>query len=97
MEQVDSVLIVMARVLGLLWMRNPLAIVHHKEQPGLVPACPILSGRQQPESLKKGDAMSAAEPRACTKTDKSQKSRTVSSSTAGYQETPDNEGRWLRR
>ena len=53
-EQVGSVVLVMARVLGLLWMCNPLAIVHHKEQQGLVPARTILSGRQQPESLKKG-------------------------------------------
>ncbi|CAL5227530.1 g10519 [Coccomyxa viridis] len=52
--EVGSVVLVMARVLGLLWMCNPLAIVHHKEQQGLVPARAILSGRQQPESLKKG-------------------------------------------
>lgn len=61
MRQVGSVVIVMARVLGLLWMRNPLAIVHHKEQRGVVPACTIESGRQQPESFKKGTALCAAQ------------------------------------
>ena len=62
LEQVGAVVMVMARVLGLLWMRNPLAVVHHSEQRGLIPACTILSGRQQPESSKSGDALPAAQP-----------------------------------
>ncbi len=62
LEQVGSVVIVMARVLGLLWLRNPLAIVHHREQQALIPACTVLSGRQQPESSKSGDALPAAQP-----------------------------------
>ena len=64
--------LVMARVLGLLWMSNPLAIVHHKEQQGLVPACTVLSGRQQPQSLKKGDAPPAAKHCACVQTGRCQ-------------------------
>ena len=62
MQQVGSVVIVMARVLGLLWMRNPLAIVHHAEQQGVVPAHAVEYGRQQPPRFKKGDALCAAQP-----------------------------------
>ena len=60
MEQVGSVVVVMARVLGLLWMRNPLAIVHSSEQRAPVPARNIRSGREQPRSSKTGDALHTA-------------------------------------
>lgn len=73
MEQAGSVVIVMARVLGLLWMRNPLAIVHQSEQRAPVPACGVRSGREQPRSSKKGDALHAARPDASARKDRCQR------------------------
>lgn len=60
--QEGNAVIVMAKVLGLLWMRNPLAILYQKEHQAPVPACPVQSGQRQPESSKKGDALRAALP-----------------------------------
>lgn len=62
MMQEGNAVIVMAKVLGLLWMRNPLAILYQKEHQAPVPACPVQSGQRQPESSKKGDALRAALP-----------------------------------
>ena len=56
MGQVGQATIVMARVLGLLWMRNPLRIVYQGEQKAPVPACGVRAGRRQSNSCKKGEA-----------------------------------------
>ena len=53
--QVGQATIVMARVLGLLWMRNPLRIVHQGEHKAPVPACTVRAGRRQSKSCKKGE------------------------------------------
>lgn len=55
--QVGNAVVVMARVLGLLWMRNPLTILYQEEQKAAIPACTIRGGRQQPQCSKKGDAL----------------------------------------
>ncbi|CAK0753815.1 hypothetical protein CVIRNUC_002249 [Coccomyxa viridis] len=52
--EVGQATIVMARVLGLLWMRNPLRIVYQGEQKAPVPACAVRAGRRQSKSCKKG-------------------------------------------
>ena len=62
MMQEGNTVIVMAKVLGILWMRNPLAILYQKEHQAPVPACLVQSGQRQPESSKKGDALRAALP-----------------------------------
>jgi hypothetical protein len=53
--QVGDVVVVMGKVLGLLWMRNPMTITFQKEQQAPVPGRAVTAGRQVPRSSKKGD------------------------------------------
>ncbi|KAK9906596.1 hypothetical protein WJX75_004704 [Coccomyxa subellipsoidea] len=52
--KVGEHVIVMAQVLGLLWMCNPLRIVYVREEKGLLPATASLKARQQPACSKRG-------------------------------------------
>jgi hypothetical protein len=62
-HQVGEHVIVMAHVLGLLWMRNPLRMLFAEEKKGAVPAMTIVAGRSQPPSRKKGAHRHHARPK----------------------------------
>lgn len=53
--QVGDVVVVMGKVLGLLWMRNPMTITFQEEQQATIPGRSVTAGRQVPKSSKKGD------------------------------------------
>lgn len=52
--QVGDVVVVMGKVLGLLWMRNPMTITFQEEQQATIPGRSVTAGRQVPKSSKKG-------------------------------------------
>ncbi|EIE23935.1 hypothetical protein COCSUDRAFT_32909 [Coccomyxa subellipsoidea C-169] len=52
--KVGEHVIVMAQVLGLLWMCNPLRILYAKEEKGLIPAAAMLRARRQPACTSRG-------------------------------------------
>ena len=53
--QVGDVVVVMGKVLGLLWMRNPMTITFQKEQQAAIPGRAVTAGQQVPNSSKKGE------------------------------------------